>query len=273
MKIGFVCTNFNNARFTREAVRSLLACRGHEISIAIVDNNSDGADIGMLRQIAREFPAIHVIYNKKNLGYFGGLNIGIRFLRASYPELSHLIVGNNDLEFPAEFIQSIETNCGLFKEYAVVSPDVVTVGGMHQNPHVIARITPLREIAYDLYYANYYIACVMRKMSKWATNLTERGDERQWQRAQRVYQGHGSCYVLGPMFFERFTELWAPTFMMGEEYFLSKQLSDVGMVIFYEPAIRVVHHYHATVGSVPPKKFWKMAREAHRVYRRYVSIM
>jgi GT2 family glycosyltransferase len=273
MKIGFVCTNFNNARFTREAVRSLLACRGHEISIAIVDNDSDAADIRMLGEIALEFPAIHIIYNKNNVGYFGGLNIGIRFLRASHPETRHLVVGNNDLEFSSDFVSSIDANCGLLQKYPVLSPDVITVDGVHQNPHVITRITRLREMAYDLYYSNYYVAWMMLKMSKWGRNFTERGDERQWQRAQRIYQGHGSCYILGPLFFERFAELWAPTFMMGEEYFLSKQLSDIGMSIFYEPAIQVVHHYHATVASVPPKKSWGMARDAHRVYRRYVGIM
>ena len=82
----------------------------------------------------------------------------------------------------------------------------------------------------------------------------------------------GGAVMSGPRFFEQFTELWAPTFMMSEEYFLSKQLSDVGQRVYYEPALQVVHHWHGSLENLPSKQRWSMARDAHREYRKHVGI-
>ncbi|EKD97397.1 MAG: glycosyl transferase family 2 [uncultured bacterium] len=78
--------------------------------------------------------------------------------------------------------------------------------------------------------------------------------------------------MIGPKFFQHFGELWAPTFLMGEEYFLSKQLSDQGMQTYYTPEIRLTHCCHGSLHSVPSRKLWQLAREAHKVYRRYVKV-
>ena len=69
---------------------------------------------------------------------------------------------------------------------------------------------------------------MIQKLSAWTRSFTDRGDESQYEiTAQPIYQGHGSCYILGPKFFEYFSELWAPTLrMMSEGDFLSKQLED-----------------------------------------------
>ena len=86
-----------------------------------------------------------------------------------------------------------------------------------------------------------------------------------------IYQGHGSVYILGPKFFEEFGQLDAPTFMMGEEFFLSEQLKRKGYRVWYEPRIEVQHCCNGAIRSVPSKQMWERAKEAHRVYRRYVK--
>lgn len=272
MKIGYVCTNYNNSEFTAKAVRTLKAGTGHEYVIAVVDNNSNSESVNQLKELANEFPDIQLILNTDNVGYFRGLNIGIRHMREQHPAVEWMVVGNNDLEFPVDFAEKLSEYAPCLREHAVVSPDVVTVEGEHQNPHVISGISPLRELTYDLYYANYYLGLAILKLAKLMPSLSERSDEEEWQTARPIYQGHGSCYLLGPRFFEQFDELWAPTFMMSEEYFLSKQLSDVGQRVYYEPAIQVVHHWHGSLENLPSKKRWSMARDAHREYRKHVGI-
>jgi GT2 family glycosyltransferase len=66
--------------------------------------------------------------------------------------------------------------------------------------------------------------------------------------------------------------LWAPTFLMYEEFFLSKQLADKGYKIFYEPSIKVIHLTHATTNNLPSKTKWLIARDSHKIYRKYVKI-
>lgn len=272
MKIGYVCTNYNNTQFTRAAVASLAKNNDHEYHIVIVDNNSTPDSITALHRLKDEFPDITIIFNPENSGYFTGLNIGINHLRSHHSDINYMVVGNNDLTFRTDFLQSIARHKALFQTYPVVSPDVITVDGIHQNPHVINGISKFRELMYDLYYSNYYLGrCI-----KWAASLTQRmsdrRDEEQWETGQVVNQGHGSCYILGPLFFEKLQLLWAPTFLMGEEYFLSKQINDAGMSIYYEPGIQVTHHWHATIEQLPSRAVWEMARKSHKTYREYVKI-
>ena len=136
--------------------------------------------------------------------------------------------------------------------------------------HTISR---KRELVYDLYYASYALALAIRWAARITRTFSDRGDEQQHGVAQPIYQGHGSCYLIGPQFFRHFEELWAPTFRMGEEYFLSKQLSDKGMKTFYTPTIQLTHCCHGSLAALPSRKAWEFARDAHKIYRQHVRVL
>lgn len=272
MKIGYVCTNYNNSSFTTVAATTLLANAGHEIAVVVVDNGSDEQNKLELRELATAKPDVDVIFSAENAGYFRGLNVGIRHLRETQPSIEWMVIGNNDLEFSPDFGDLLESNAARWRGHAVVSPDIVTVDGQHQNPHVISHISKVREIVYDVYFSNYYIGLLTQKLANALRPISDREDEQHWETAQPICQGHGSCYLLGPRFFEQFDELWAPTFMMSEEYFLAKQLMDVGQRVYYDPAIRVTHHWHASLAKLPSRHRWELARAAHSEYRKYVKI-
>jgi GT2 family glycosyltransferase len=274
MKLGFVFTNFNNYRFTAEAVRSIAASSAWGSSrVVIVDNNSEGSDVAQLQRMKIEYPGVHVILNTENIGYFRGLNVGLRHLREAYPDVDHVVVGNNDLFFPPSFASDVARKRDLFDHYPVIAPDLVTLDGVHQNPHVISRISKIREAVWDVYYSNYVLALLLRQVARLSRRLTERRDYEEYTVARTIHQGYGACYILGPIFFRDFGELWAPTFLMGEEYFLSMQLERKGYAVYYEPSILVQHHDHATLDKVPSKRLWEIARDAHRVYRKYVKVV
>ena len=245
---------------------------GHDLRVYVVDNGSKPDELMLLRKLAENNPLVRVISNEKNIGYFAGLNLGISTARCDDPHSDWMIVGNNDLEFPADFCDRLESNMDEFKSYSVVSPDIVTLDGEHQNPHVISNISTIREIFYDLYYSNYWLGKLIYKAAKLLPRVSRRGDEDQWRIAQPIYQGHGACYLLSPRFFSQFTFLWAPTFMMSEEVFLSLQLRNVGEQVFYSPEIQVTHFWHGSLQNVPSRSRWEMAREAHREYRKHVKI-
>lgn len=272
MKLAYVCTNYNNSSFTLAAVDSLMCNTDHDIEVFVVDNASTEDEVRKLRPLSEKFPSVHVIESRDNTGYFGGLNVGLTALRQKRPDIEWAVVGNNDLEFPADFCDLLQDNAQALQAHSVISPDVVTLDGEHQNPHVISNISVIREVFYDIYYANYHLGRLIHKVAKMFPRFSERSDEEQWQVAQPIYQGHGSCYLLGPRFFRQFKEFWAPTFMMSEEFFLSKQLKEVGEQVWYEPKIRVIHHWHGALEQLPSRRRWEMARDAHREYRKYVKV-
>ncbi|MFD1747270.1 glycosyltransferase family 2 protein [Rhizobium helianthi] len=270
MNLGYVCTNFNGSAVTQNAVRTLREIEGHDIYIVIVDNASSADEVRAIKVCEDEKTTVLCL--EENLGYFAGLNAGIRFLRQKRPDLKWMVVGNNDLEFPSDFCDKLEAITPELQKYPVISPDIVTMDGHHQNPHVISHISKIREIFYDLYYSNYHIGLLVHALAKQFRSISDRSDELQWETAREIYQGHGSVYILSPLFFELFDELWAPTFLMSEEFFLSKQLSDKGFSVYYDPRVSLRHLWHGTLGSMPSRRRWEFARSAHRVYRRYVKV-
>jgi GT2 family glycosyltransferase len=273
LKIGFVFTNYNGSSFTRIAIRSLFSNeKWRNCYVVVVDNNSNDEDIEKLKEIRRDYPGITIIFNRENIGYFKGLNLGIKHLRNNEENINYIVVGNNDLCFKNNTVVSIYKNLEKFNKYSVISPNILTMDGVPQNPHVVKKISKFREIIFDFYYMIYYLAIVISKIAKATNRFTDRKDEKQFNIAQTIYQGYGACYILGPLFFQHFDELWAPTFLMGEEFFLSKQLESKKLSIYYEPSIIVNHHFHASTARIHSKKLWEVARQSHKVYRKYLKI-
>lgn len=272
MDIAYVCTNYNNSAFTVAAVDSLLKNQGYRVQIFVVDNASRREELQILHNLDATHSNVHIIANPKNVGYFAGLNLGIEAARKFNSNIEWIVVGNNDLEFPSDFCARLVENEAAFRLNAVVSPDIVTLDGLHQNPHVIHGISPVRELFYDLYYSNYYVGQLIYKLAKMFPKATRRSDEDEWQTPRHIAQGHGACYLLTPKFFEKYKTLWAPTFMMHEELFLSLQLKKGGDDVYYSPVISVKHHWHGSLQQLPSRSRWNMARDAHRECRKYVNV-
>lgn len=270
-KLGFVFTNYNNAKFTKDAIDSIQAFNNGLFRIVVVDNDSDHEDIEELKVINDKYENVDVIFSKENIGYFRGLNLGINYLRNNYLDINCVVAGNNDVLFPKDFYETIQINKNILSKYPVISPNIITADGFHQNPHVIKKISKIREFVYDVYHFNYLFARIIIKLAALTKSFTGRNDEAQHEVAQEIYQGYGACYILTPKFFELFKELWTPTFLMYEEFFLSKQLSDKGYKIFYEPSIKLTHLMHATTDKLPGKLKWKFSKEAHKEYRKYIK--
>ena len=272
VKVGFIFTNYKNTQYTEGALLSILGSDANDAHIVVVDNASGLEHAEALNVLETRHDNLKVIYNKENVGYFRGLNVGIKYARESFGNVEYWIIGNNDLIFPENIYSSVMSCQKVLKKYPVISPNIVTLDGVQQNPHVIAGISKFREFIYDLYHFNYRLAGLIKKTAQLTSGITDRDDESQHEVAQEIYQGYGACYVLSPVFFQNFKELWSPTFLMYEEYFLSKQLEDKGFKIYYEPAIKIKHHWHSATDKLPGRLRWELCRDAHREYRKYVKI-
>jgi GT2 family glycosyltransferase len=272
MKLGFVFTNYNNWKFTKGVISSIEKLKNDYLKIIIVDNASNEKDLKKLKSFEKTFPFVKIIYSDKNLGYFKGLNLGLEHLKKHCTNLDFIIIGNNDLIFSNSFYSSLKNKQKDLNKYPVVSPDIITSDGFHQNPHVIKKISKIREVIYDLYHFNFFIAKLILFLSNITKSLFKRKDESFFQIPQEIYQGYGACYILTPLFFKNFEYLWAPTFLMYEEFFLSKQLSDKKYKIFYEPSITVTHLMHASTGKLTKRKKWMISKESHKEYRKYIKI-
>ncbi|HTK55243.1 MAG TPA: glycosyltransferase [Gemmatimonadales bacterium] len=277
MRVGFVFTNYNNSSFTREAIASLRAgTRWPETEVVIVDNRSNETDVAALREMTAGVGNVTLLLNPENVGYFPGLNIGLRHLRQAHPDLAHVVVGNNDLVFPPDFVETVQRSQDLFEKWAVIAPDLVTLDGVHQNPHVLYPFGRLRWLLWELYYLSYPGAMLMVKAARALGGKAMRAerapDSELFKTPRPILMGIGACYLLGPLFFQHFAGLCAPTFLMAEEAFLAEQLKTIGQQPYYDPRFRISHHDHGTMDTLPGRWVWNVSRDGYRMYRRYLAM-
>ena len=79
LKLFIIVLNFNGENLTVDCLESLkgIECKKNcKVTTVVVDNNSQG---GSLKIIKKMFPQVLLIYNKKNLGWSGGNNVGIKY--------------------------------------------------------------------------------------------------------------------------------------------------------------------------------------------------
>lgn len=272
MKLGFAVTNYNNSRLTIQLIESIkTASPNHDIHIVVVDNDSNLHEQNILKDADFSNVKVTLIFNETNEGYFPGLNTGINILNKEKPDSDFIIVGNNDLVFEASFFEAISGLSKLAKKFPVICPDLLTLDGVHQNPHVSNPITKFRLLIWKLYYANFLLSRLIWYLSQRLNRIAVRKDFQGHSMPGPILAGYGACYILTPLFFEHYQELWAPSFLMGEEFFLAKQIEQSDMRIYYEPQLLVHHHDHATISKVPSRQLWKMSRDSYRIYSKFAA--
>jgi hypothetical protein len=77
--------------------------KGYENKVIIVDNaSSDGSS----QEIAKAFPSVQIIRNKKNHGFAPAINQGVRKALKD-KEMTFILQLNNDTRVPADFLQKL----------------------------------------------------------------------------------------------------------------------------------------------------------------------
>lgn len=273
MNINFIFTNYNNSLLSIQAIKSIWEIDGlFNPHIVIVDNLSTPDERLALKIFKNENISknLHFLFLSENIGYFKGLNEGIRFILKIDILFDYFVVGNNDLIFPKNFYQTIIKNNFYHKPYPVISPNLITIDGIHQNPHVLYKISNFRKIIYSLYFSNYQIASLISKISKVTLIISKRSDSLDYKNSQVINMGYGACYLLTKKFFEFYIELDAVTFLMGEEAFLSNQIHTKGLEIYYDSEIEILHYDHASCGQVPARKMWDYTKHSYKLYKKFI---
>jgi GT2 family glycosyltransferase len=87
--ISVIIPNWNGKRFLVECIDSLRAQSFHDFEVILVDNGSTDGSAEFVEERYGDW--IRIIRNKKNLGFAGGNNVGIRAARGDY-----IVLLNND---------------------------------------------------------------------------------------------------------------------------------------------------------------------------------
>lgn len=265
--IAVVCVDYNGWEHTQKLCASLEKQDGRGsdfmLTCVVVDNSTCEESSHKLRATFAERDWIRYRRADRNVGYFGGLNVGLGEL--NFDEWDFVVICNNDLEFREDFCKRLLSGSYSPNVYSIC-PDVTTVDGLKQNPHVMRPIGWLRRLQFDLYFSHYFVAKFLSLILRVVRPV--RSSRAQPDSACEIHMGIGAIYVLTREFLSRFNKLSYPHFLYGEEAFFSDQIHSAGGVLWFDPDLSVRHAESAATSKVPRREIYEFAREGYLDYRK-----
>ncbi|MEO0312653.1 MAG: hypothetical protein RIQ89_2310 [Bacteroidota bacterium] len=265
MKIGIIVVNFNNAGHTEKMVASVASIAGgHDVDFVIVDNASQITDFNYLKRLESSVIKIRIISSKTNLGYFNGLNLGLKSLTGSY---DYVMVANNDLILESDFFRQLQV-MSFHDDVAVIAPNIITLDGVQQNPLCVQRMSKIRKAGLKIYYINYYFGNFIYSIRKIYNKLTRKAVHN--CPSQYIYMGIGAAYILTPLFFDKMKVLPTDVFLWSEEALLGGRLAAEKLKMWYESKIILHHAENSSTSKMPSRKVYFIAKESfHKTYKYY----
>jgi GT2 family glycosyltransferase len=116
-----IILNYNNYSDTIETIKSALSLEYDANSVLLVENSSDKT---IIRKIRTQFPDLVIIENKKNWGYAGGNNIGIR--KAIACDADYIFLLNNDVKLEKDVLKKCVSAMEKSPDCGACQPMIVT---------------------------------------------------------------------------------------------------------------------------------------------------
>lgn len=258
----FVTVNFNNSELSRQFFDNIQSLKLKSLVI-IIDNDSNSEDTSNLETIIGSDAVI--IKSSKNVGYFRGLNLGLKFVHEKRIKFNYVIVSNNDLSFDNSFSKLANKISSYDDETLLIVPDVITKNNDHQNPHVIQKVSAFRVLFYNIYYLNYYLGTFIYRLFQKIKKPVEKDLKQQY-----IYMGIGAIYILTPKYMEKLKLLPSDVFLWGEEALIAHQVISAGGKTLFDPGLRVLHDESESTGKIPSKEKYKQMKKSFKIYRNFL---
>lgn len=271
-KLAVVTVNYNNSRYTVDYVHNILKlCINFNVEIVVVDNHSIETEYTILQEL-ENVKNVHLVYSQSNIGYFKGLNLGLMTLQEGLDKFKYTIVGNNDLKYYDGFFDEL-AKIKVAEDIFVLAPDIITIDGYHQNPHVRSRLGKLGLLKLKIYFSNYYVGTSLhliteffrRKIINKLRNNSNYSPDKEF-----IYMGIGALYILTDSFFHKFKKLDDNVFLYGEEALLANQIASVNGKILYVPELKVLHFESISTSKLPSRGRYIMTKKSYKQYRKYL---
>ena len=232
--LSIITINYNGQKDTCELIESL-PLEDKSIEVIVVDNASaqDEATI-----IEERYPQVKIIRSKKNLGFAGGNNLGIKAAKGKY-----LFFLNNDtlLKPQTSDIRSLISRLETSPKIGMVCPKIRFTWGKQLIQ--FAGYTPLSPIT-------------MRNKAIGCGEI----DHDQYNTPHPTPYAHGAAMMIKREVIEKAGLLPECYFLYYEELDWSMMIRRVGYDIWYEPACTVFHKESQTTGQNSPLRTYYITR-------------
>lgn len=137
-KVNVLILSYNGKHLLEEAISSYLKNDYPDFEVFVIDN---GSRDGTFVYLKKNFPQIKVVRTEKNLGYSGGLNLGLEFA-FDINNADYALISNNDVKIDrraiTELVEVAETDAKIGfvtgKVYYYDKPNILQTVGKKEDP-------------------------------------------------------------------------------------------------------------------------------------------
>jgi N-acetylglucosaminyl-diphospho-decaprenol L-rhamnosyltransferase len=256
--LSVVVVNWNVKDLLRRCLGSVLASlraeKGRQLSsqLVVIDNASSD---GSVQMVTEEFPQIHVIANRENLGFTRGSNQGIAF-----GEGRHVLLLNPDTEILGDALGEMVTYMDAHPRVGALGPQLVDPDGQVQSSR--RRFPEL---------GTAYVESTVLQQWFPESGILKRYyvHDRSDSETQSVDWVVGACLLLRREAIDQVGPLDERFFMYSEELDWCYRAKKLGWRIAYLPSARVIHHVGKSSEQVLPVRHIEFQRSKVLFFRKH----
>jgi GT2 family glycosyltransferase len=240
--VSLITINFNQPQITCEFLRSLKQLTYKNYEVIVIDNASaeDPTTI-----ITHEFPSVRFYRTKKNLGFAGGNNVGIKLAKGDF----FFIVNNDTVVTDTNLIEKLIEPFYRDSSIGMVSPKI----RYFYHPNVIQ-------------FAGY------NKINSFTGRNSQVGDREddkgQYNTSGYTHYANGAAMMVKKEVVEKVGVFTNHFFLMYEELDWSAQTVKRGYKIYYQAEVYLLHKESMSVGKTSPLKVYYNNRNRIMFMRR-----
>jgi len=246
--IYIIVLNWNGKDDTIECVRSLQKINYDNYKIIVVDNGSEDNSVS---EIERLFPAVKIIKNKKNLGFAGGNNVGIRY--AVENKADYVLLINNDTTVGENFLSELVEIGESDKRIGALGSKIC----FHSEPNRI-------------WFAGGKVNWLKNKGTHIGLDEIDTG---QYNKISEVDYLTGCCLLIRRGVIEKIGVLAEDYFLYYEDTDFSARIKNAGYRIMYIPKSKIYHKISRSIKPGSPGYIYYHVRNGLVMAKRNGSLL
>jgi GT2 family glycosyltransferase len=227
--VAIITLNYNHSKETLECLNSIQKSSYTNYKVFVVDNGSEQEDYEKLKSAITD-NCIRIIRQEPNIGYVGGVNLGLE--KASVTSPDYYLIMNNDILLDKDTIKELVYTANKYSGNAIVSGKVYNM----DEPETLQYIGQWCRNSKKLDYPPY----VKGGREK---------DNGQYEHEMELGMADDIFWLLPHKIFEAVGYYSTDFFLYGEQNDYVLRTLQQGFKLIYTPKAKIWHYHHLTTAG------------------------
>ena len=249
MKIDFFIINYLSDEVLIKYLESIKASSDLipevDLCIYVIDNSlkNDVAFKDFHDRVIEVFPSCNVLNSKKNLGYFGCIEIAKTLVRN---EVSFVVYSNPDMVMHKDFFMQLT----FANRAAIIAPSIQSIDSKEQlNPFIANRsFMMIKLLILNFFTSNSLLFKLYRHLSWCKNKFKLKFSHFSEGFNNKIYAPHGSIFIFPKVFFMQIP--FYPCFLYGEEIFVAEEAIRKAVNVIFYTKIKLVSISSVSISQI-----------------------